>query len=123
MGRGRKKNVGIKVNDIESMETLCQEVYFDACSQINDAQRTINEMVNGAKPADVEDLTKIAKTKADTLKIKDSAIKIKLEIAKLQNDIIKHNGDVKTALSEETSAGATHTDFNTVREMIKNKMV
>jgi hypothetical protein len=118
----RKKKQEILLNDIESLEGLCQEVYNDACNQINDAQRTINDMVNSATPVDVEDLTKIAKGKVDALKIKDSAIKIKLEIGKLQNDIIKHSGSLPDE-EVKTKIGATPSldDFAEIRRLIKEK--
>ena len=80
----RKKKQDVKVNDNESLEGLMQETYNDACLQINDAQRTINELSASATPADVDDLTKIAKEKGNLLKVKDSAIRIKLEL-KLNN--------------------------------------
>jgi len=116
----RKKKQEVKINSVDSLEGLCQEAYNDACAQINDAQRTINEMVNSANPEDVDDLTKIAKGKVDALKIKDSAIKIKLEIAKLQNDIIKNNGDADAAIKGRSNGTASLDDFSKVREMIKN---
>jgi hypothetical protein len=116
----RKKKQDVKINNVDSLEGLCQEAYNDACAQINDAQKTINEMVNSANPVDVDDLTKIAKGKVDALKVKDSAIKIKLEIAKLQNDIIKHNGDASTAIQERSNGSVSLDDFAKVREMIKN---
>jgi hypothetical protein len=116
----RKKKQEVKINSVDSLEGLCQEAYNDECAQINDAQRTINEMVNSANPEDVDDLTKIAKGKVDALKIKDSAIKIKLEIAKLQNDIIKNNGDADAAIKDRSNGTASLDDFSKVREMIKN---
>ena len=58
-----------------------QETYNDACLQISDSQKTINELSSSATPADVDDYTKIATTKVNLLKVKDSAIRIKLEIA------------------------------------------
>jgi hypothetical protein len=116
----RKKKQDVKINSTDSLEGLCQEAYNDACSQINDAQRTINEMVNSANPVDVDDITKIAKGKVDALKIKDSAIKIKLEIAKLQHDIIKNNGDGDAALKNRSGGEVTLDDFTKIREMIKN---
>ncbi len=115
----RKKKQDVKINDVDSLEGLCQEAYNDACAQINDAQKTINEMVNSANPVDVDDITKIAKGKVDALKIKDSAIKIKLEIAKLQNDIIKNNGDASAAIQERSNGSVSLDDFAKVRELIK----
>jgi hypothetical protein len=118
----RKRKQDVKVNDTESLEGLMQETYNDACLQINDAQRTINELTASATPNDVDDLTKIAKEKGGLLKIKDSAIRIKLELAKLQSDIIKNSGDIETTLSERSQGGAaSFDDFKSIREMLKNQ--
>ena len=116
----RKKKQDVKVNDTESLEGLMQETYNDACLQINDAQKTINELASSATPTDVDDLTKIAKEKGGLLKIKDSAIRIKLELAKLQSDIIKNRGDVESTINERSHGSASLTDFKSIREMLKN---
>ncbi len=116
----RKKKQDIKINDNESLEGLLQETYNDACLQISDSQKTINELAaSTTNPADVDDHTKIAKEKGGLLKIKDSAIRIKLEVAKLQSDIIKHNGDVNSTLSERSGEGASLDDFKNVRDFLK----
>ena len=119
----RKKKQEVKVNNNESLEGLMQETYNDACLQINDAQKTINELSASATPEDIDDLTKIAKEKGGLLKIKDSAIRIKLELAKLQSDIIKNRGDAEGAISERSNGSASLSDFKTIREMLKNKDV
>lgn len=119
----RKKKQDVKVNDNESLEGLMQETYNDACLQINDAQRTINELSASATPADVDDLTKIAKEKGNLLKVKDSAIRIKLELAKLQSDIIKNRGDVESTINERSHGAASLNDFKSIREMIKNNNI
>ena len=116
----RKKKQDVKVNNTDSLEGLMQETYNDACLQISDAQKTINELASAATPLDVDDHTKIAKEKGGLLKIKDSAIRIKLEIAKLQNDILKNKGDVDSAVSERSQGSASLSDFKTIREMLKN---
>ena len=115
----RKKKQDVKTNDVDSLEGLMQETYNDACANINDAQKTINELVNSVRAEDVDDATKIAKEKSNALKIKDSAIRIKLEIAKLQNDIIKHKGDAESAVNERSGGNITLDDFSKVRDMIK----
>ena len=117
----RKRKQDIKINDNSSLEGLCQETYNDACLQINDAQKTINELSTSAVPTDVDDLTKIAKEKGGLLKIKDSAIRIKLELAKLQSDIIKNRGDAESAISQRSEGNASLSDFKSIREMLKNK--
>jgi hypothetical protein len=117
----RKKKQDVKVNNTDSLEGLMQETYNDACLQISDAQKTINELATSVTPLDVDDHTKIAKEKGGLLKIKDSAIRIKLEIAKLQNDILKNKGDVDSAVSERSNGSASLSDFKTIREMLKNE--
>lgn len=119
MRKNRKQS--IKTNNIDSLEGLIQETYNDACANINDAQKTINELVNSVRPEDVDDATKIAKEKNNALKVKDSAIRIKLEIAKLQNDIIKHNGSADEVINDKSGGNVTLDDFSKVRELIKNK--
>jgi ribosomal protein L30/L7E len=115
----RKRKHDVKVNDNESLEGLMQETYNDACLQINDVQRTINELTTGANPDGVDDLTKIAKEKGNLLKVKDSAIRVKLEIAKLQSDIIKNRGDANAAIAERVDGKVSLNDFKSIREMLK----
>lgn len=116
----RKKKQVIKVNNTTSLEGLMQEVYTDACGQVNDANRTISELKASTSPDDVEDATKVAKTRIDAQKIKDSAIKIKLEVAKLQSDIIKHSGNTEKAVDEYSGGKAQIADFKSIRDIIKN---
>ncbi len=117
----RKRKQEIKVNNTASLEGLMQETYNDACLQILDTQKTINELASSAIGVDVDDHTKIAKEKGGLLKIKDSAIRLKLEVAKLQSDIIKHSGDINAAISERSDGEASINDFKAIREMIKNR--
>lgn len=116
----RKTKQQVKVNNNESLEGLMQETYNDACLQISDAQRTINELSTSAISDTVDELTKVAKEKGGLLKIKDSAIRIKLELAKLQSDIIKNRGNEEQAVSERSNGSASLNDFRTIREMFKN---
>lgn len=116
----RKKGTDIKVNNNDSLEGLMQETYNDACLQINEAQRTINEFIISLTPSDIDDATKIAKEKAGLLKVKDSAIRIKLEIAKLQADIIKNRSDETENNPEKRTQSATLKDFKMIRDMIKD---
>ncbi len=117
----RKKKQDVKVNNTESLEGLMQETYNDACLQINDAQKTINELSTSIPQGalDVDDLTKIAKEKGGLLKVKEAGIRIKLEIAKLQSDIIKNRGDVDSTISERNNGSVSLGDFKSLREMLK----
>jgi hypothetical protein len=122
----RRKKLNIKLDDIASFQNLLQEVYHDACGQINDAQSTINNLVNSAEPVDTDDHTKIAKAKTDALKIKDSAIKIKLDVSRLQNDVIKNKGNLSEEIENIThqagaGGGASLDAFSQVRKMIEEQ--
>lgn len=118
----RKKKTDVKVNNTESLEGLMQETYNDACLQISDAQKTINELSTSVPQTelDVDDLTKIAKEKAGLLKVREAGIRIKLELAKLQSDILKNKGDVDAAVSQRTGGAASLDDFKQLREALKN---
>jgi hypothetical protein len=116
----RSKRQIIEVNNNNSLQSVMQEVYNNACNQMNDAQKVVNEVSTGATPEDVDDWAKLAKSKTDALKLKDSAIKIKLDIGKLQSDIIKYGGNM-SAVVENNSQLATSDNFSQVREMIKKR--
>jgi hypothetical protein len=115
----RKRKQEIKVNNNASLEGLMQETYNDACLQILDTQKIINELGVSAIGTDVDEHTKIAKEKGGLLKLKDSAIRIKLEVAKLQSDIIKSRGDIDEAVSVRSNGSASLDDFKSIREMLK----
>lgn len=118
---GRKKNLTVRIDNIETLQDLMQEVYHDACGQIVDAQKTINTLTSASEPQDTDDHTKIAKAKVDALKIKDSAIKIKLDVGRLQNDIIKSQGALTGTLSEikRDNGDTSLQTFEKLREMVK----
>lgn len=116
----RKTKQHVKVNNTESLEGLMQETYNDACLQITDAQKVINQLTTSVTPQDVDEHTKVAKETAGLLKVKEAGIRIKLEIAKLQSDILKNQGDAETAISERSHGTASLSDFKSIREMMKN---
>ena len=120
---GRRKKQQIIIQDNNSLQGVMQEVYNNACSQINDAQKVINELgasVTITEETDVDDLTKLAKAKTDVLKVKDSAIKIKLDLGKLQNDIIKHGGNLTKAINSNSEVVESDA-FDKIRELIEAK--
>lgn len=117
----RTKKQKIELNNSDSLQSIMQEVYNNACNQIQDAQKVINEVDAGSNPDDVDDWTKVAKAKTDALKLKDSAIKIKLDVGKLQNEIIKHNGDIAATVSNNQEI-VSKDSFARIRELVeKNK--
>ena len=116
----RPKKTKVEINSDDSLNSLLQEAYNDACSQINQAQSIMNEVTNTEKPNGINDTTAIAKAKTDALKIKDSGIKIKLDLAKLQAEILKNKGDVKKSVNDISNGEiATNDDFKSVRELLE----
>jgi len=116
----RIKKQKIEINDNDSLQGMMQEVYNNACSQIQDAQKIINEVGAAAMPDDIDDITKIAKAKTEALKVKDSAIKIKLNVGQLQNEIIKHSGNIIEAVNSNPEVVEAQT-FDEIRRMVKEK--
>lgn len=116
----RRKKTKLKLNDIESLSYLMQETYNDACTQQIDANRAINEMMSAAEPQDVDDLTKLAREKANLLKIKDSAIRVKLELSKIKTDFLKYNNKTEESTTA-SNEGPNLNDFQKVRDMMKNR--
>lgn len=116
MPRAKKQKVEL---NSESLQSMMQEVYNNACNQIQDAQKVINEVDAGSTPDDVDDWAKVAKAKTDALKLKDSAIKIKLDVGKLQSEIIKHNGDIAAAVTNNQEI-VTKDSFARIRELVQN---
>lgn len=98
----KRKNTIVKLNSVESLQSLMQESYRDSCSLINDALNIVENLENDQKIENVDDLTKISKEKINALKLKENAIKLKLQINTLQNDFLKHSGNIKD-MSDEYS--------------------
>lgn len=121
MPTGRKKHK-VVINNDESLQGLMQETYNDACLQITESQRAMNELTASAgNPENVDDIVKISKAKSDLLKNKDSAIKIKLEMCKIQSDIVKNRGTEDPSAKQQSSGPVSLSDFQKIREMLKAK--
>lgn len=117
----RKRKQSIKLNNTDSLQGLMQEAYNDACSQIIDTQKLVNELSLTMIPTDIDDLTKISREKSNALKLKDSAIKMKIEMGKILNDIIKHNGSIEDTDATRIEQGSVPTAdaFKEIRNLIK----
>jgi hypothetical protein len=118
----KKRKQQIIMDSLSSLESLIQETYNDACIQINDSLKIVNELKNKEDDDhDVDDVTKLAKSKTDALKVKDSAIRLKLEIAKLQNDFIKKNHNSDDGVTNRPTSLPSEKDFKDIREILKER--
>lgn len=98
----RLQRFKLKLNSNEKIEELLQELYNEACKNIEEIQIQMNKIANSVNLNDeiMESKAKYAKAINDFITNKDKAIGRKLEIAKLMSEIYKFNGDVKKAFNE-----------------------
>lgn len=96
------KRYNLKLNSNTKIEELLQEIYNEACKNIEEAQREINRISNSTNLNEemIDGKAKYAKAINDFISTKDKAISRKFEIAKLMTDVIKCNGNVQQAFNE-----------------------
>ena len=96
------KKYKLKLNSIEKIEELLQELYDEADKNIVEIQNEMNKLSSSVQLSEeiVDAKAKYAKAMNDYISNKDKAIGRKLDIAKLMSEIIKYNGDIKLTVSE-----------------------
>jgi len=119
------KRYKVRLNSVEKIEELLQEVYDQACRQINEIQNEINKLVNSTNLGDenftMEDKAKYFKAIHDLTGDKKSAIQTKLDIVKFMGEMAKRNGDANAVLNDKTfSKQRTSLDLSSIRNAIKN---
>ena len=101
------KKYKLKINSPEKIEALLQELYNDACKNIEQVQNEMNKLTNSVtlndEPMDAK--AKYAKAMNDFIASKDKAIGKKLDIARLMAEIIKFNGNLKKTFNESEAVG------------------
>jgi|TARA_R110000823_G_C15950934_1_gene501722 hypothetical protein len=119
MPRPRKHKIAVE--QVESLQSIMQEVYNDAHGQMKEATDAINILVNSTTPEDVDDTATITKERGNLMKLKDSAIKIKLDVAKLHAEIIKNNGktDGVAESFSSTNTGSIDDALKATRALIR----
>lgn len=97
-----QKKYKLKLNSIEKIEELLQELYEEADKNIVEIQTEMNKLSNSVQLNSeiVDAKAKYAKAMNDYISNKDKAIGRKLDIAKLMSEILKFNGNVKLAVTE-----------------------
>ena len=101
------KRYKLKLNSVEKIEELLQELYEEADKNIVEIQNEMNKLANSVELNNeiVDAKAKYAKAMNDFITNKDKAIGRKLEIAKLMTEIVKYNGNVKKTLEESEAVG------------------
>ena len=102
-----KKRYKLRLNSLDKIEELLQELYNEADKNIVEIQNQMNKLSNSVALNDeiMDSKTKYAKAMNDFITNKDKAIGRKLEIAKLMTEIHKFNGDVRKMVDNEESVG------------------
>ena len=97
-----KKDYKLKLNSIEKIEELLQELYNETNKMVNEIQEQMNKLSTSVslnqEPMDAK--AKYSKAMNDFLSNKEKAISRKLDIAKLMSEIIKFNGNMKAVIQE-----------------------
>ena len=93
------KRIKVRLNSVEKIEELLQELYNEACKNIEEIQTQMNKVANSVQLNDeiMDAKAKYAKAMNDFIVSKDKAIGRKLEIAKLLSEILKYNGNLTKA--------------------------
>ena len=96
------KQYKLKLDSKEKIEELLQEIYVEACKNIEEAQNEINKITHSTdlNSEIIDGKAKYAKAINDFITTKDKAINRKFEIAKLMTEVIKFNGNIQKAFTE-----------------------
>lgn len=97
----------LKINSGDKIEALLQELYNEACKNIEQIQIEMNKLSNSINLNEeaLDAKAKYAKAMNDFITSKDKAIGRKMEIAKLMTEILKFNGNVSKTFAESNMVG------------------
>jgi hypothetical protein len=119
------KRYKVRLNSTEKIEELLQEIYDQACRQLNEIQNEINKLTNstnlGADGVTMDDKSRYAKAIHDYLGDKGKAIAAKFEIAKFMGEIVKHNGDAKATVNDKNFQKRTALNLNDIRAALNDE--
>ena len=115
-----EKKVKIRLNSTEKVEELLQEIYDQACRQLNSVQNEINKLITSTNLAEasIDSKAKYAKAMHDYHGDLNRALATKVELVKFMGEVIKHNGDLEGAMNDQQFAKATKLDLDQLRAEI-----
>ena len=114
------KNYVVKLNSLEKVEQLLQEIYDQAVKHLNEIQNEMNKLSNSTNLAEItlEEKTKYFKAVHDLIGDKNKAIGMKFDIAKFMGELLKHHGDIDKTLDDPTVSKNTKLDINALKQQI-----
>ncbi len=100
-----KPKYKLKLNNIQNLQDLMQELYDESTKNITEIQNEINKLSQSTQLNNeiMDSKTKYAKAMNDFSSNKNKALGLKLDIAKLMVELIKFNGNLKK-MNEESEA-------------------
>lgn len=119
------KRYKVKLNNKENIEELLQEIYNEACKNIEEAQVEINKISESTDLTEeiLDGKAKYAKAINDFITTKDKAIGRKIEISKLMSEVLKFNGNVKQAFTEGQVPNNWADLLSSAEQSIENKNI
>ena len=119
-----EKKYKVKLNSIEKIEELLQEIYDQSVRHLNEIQMEMNKLQNstnlGQDGISIEDKTKYAKAIHDFMGDNERALKSKFEIAKFMGELAKHGGDLGETLNDQGFVKKTSLDLKALKSSISN---
>ena len=113
-----EKRFKVKLNSVEKVEAILQEIYDDSVRQINLIQSKISELENSTPLTDetIDMKAKYAKAMHDYLTDRDKCLGRKLDVSRLMAEVIKSNGDVEKVISESDIVKNLDDAFKNIRD-------
>ena len=120
-----EKRYKVKLNSIEKVEVILQEIYDDAMRQMNLIQNKLTELAQSTKLSDepIDMKAKYAKAMHDYITDKEKAIGRKLDVSKLMSEILKQNGDVEKVISDKDIMGNLDDAFSNIHKQLNEGLV
>lgn len=116
------KNYILKLNSVEKLEQLLQEIYDQAVKHFNEIQNELSKLSNSTNLSEVtlDEKTKYFKAVHDLMGDKTKAITLKFDIAKFMGEIIKHNGDIERTLDDPAVGKTTKLDITALKKQLND---
>ena len=118
------KNYIVKINSIEKIEQLLQEIYDQCVKQYNEIQNEMNKMSNSCNLAEVtiDEKVKYSKAMHDLFGDKEKVLKMKFEVSKLMTEFVKHNGNVEDTLNDSNVTKNSKLDISEWKKQLNSLM-
>lgn len=116
-----EKKYKVRLNSVDKIEELLQEIYDEACRLINQIQGEIDKLQNstnlGSEGITIDEKAKYAKAINDFVNAKKKTIDSKFEIAKFMGELIKHGGDIGSTLNDSNFSKQTKLDLSELKKL------